>query len=134
MVRKRRRGAAIVDTPKGILLVSGKRKLFILPGGEANRGESRRRAAIRELSEETGLHSISARYLFKCVGPVHKSYSGGHFQDHNKVFLIKATGKARPRHEIRHIDYYKSGSKLRVSSTTKKIIDKYLNTKPNITD
>jgi 8-oxo-dGTP diphosphatase len=41
MVRRRRRGAAIVDTPKGVLIVSGKRKIFILPGGGANKGEGR---------------------------------------------------------------------------------------------
>lgn len=129
MVRRRRRGAAIVDTLKGVLVVSGKGKLFILPGGGANRGESRRRAAIRELYEETGLRTLSCHYLFRYVGPVHKSHGGGHFQDHNKVFLIKASGKAKPRHEVRHIAYYREGSSIRISGTTKKIIDKYLNSK-----
>jgi len=126
MVYGRRRGAALVDTPKGILVVSGRRKLFILPGGGANKGESRRKAAIRELHEETGLCAISAHYLFRYVGPVHKSHSGGHFQDHNKVFLIKANGRAMPRHEVKYINYYKEGSKIRISGTTKAIIEKYL--------
>jgi 8-oxo-dGTP diphosphatase len=126
MVYGRRRGAALVDTPKGILVVSGRRKLFILPGGGANKGESRRKAAIRELYEETGLHTVSANYLFRYLGPVHKSHGGGHFQDHNKVFLIKANGRARPRHEVKYINYYKEGSKIRISGTTKAIIKKYL--------
>lgn len=125
MVRKRRRGAAIVDTTKGILVVSGSKKLFILPGGGANRGESRRKAAMRELYEETGLHSISSSYLFSVIGTVHKSHGGGHFQDHNKVFLIKIEGVARPRHEVSYVAYYKEGSDIRISGTTRNIIEKY---------
>ncbi len=125
MVRRRRRGAAIVDTPEGILLVSGRRKLFILPGGGANRGESRRKAAMRELHEETGLIPISSHYLFKYIGTVHKAHEGGHFQDHNKVFLVKTTGDARPKHEVKHIAYYKEGSSIRISGTTKRIIERY---------
>jgi len=124
-VRKRRRGAAIVDTLNGILVVSGKGKLFILPGGGARKGESRRHAAIRELKEETGLNVIDSKYLFRYVGGVHKSHGGGHFQDHNKVFLMKTTGTAQPKHEVKNIEYYKDGSDINVSDTTKKIIEKY---------
>jgi 8-oxo-dGTP diphosphatase len=125
LVRKRRRGAAIVDTPKGILVVSGRKRLFLLPGGGANKGESREKATIRELYEETDLHSTSSQYLFKYVGAVHKDYRGGHFQDHGKVFLIKTEGVPRPRHEVKYVDYYKEGSEIRISGTTKKIIEKY---------
>jgi 8-oxo-dGTP diphosphatase len=53
----RRRGTAIVETKKGILVVSGHGKVFMLPGGAANHKESRLQAAIRELQEETGLVS-----------------------------------------------------------------------------
>lgn len=132
MVLRRRRGAAIVDTPKGILVVSSRKKLFILPGGGAKKGESRRKAAMRELHEETGLSPVSSQYLFSYVGPVHKSYGGGHFQDHNKVFLIKVTGTARPKHEIKYITFYREDSNIRISGTTKKIIDKYLLTKQGV--
>jgi hypothetical protein len=38
--RKRRRGTAIVDTPKGILLVSEDGKTYCLPGGAAKGEES----------------------------------------------------------------------------------------------
>lgn len=40
MVRTRRRGTAIVDTPKGILVVSNDCTHFLLPGGDARRDES----------------------------------------------------------------------------------------------
>jgi hypothetical protein len=35
MVHRRRRGTAIVETPKGILVASERRKIFLLPGGGA---------------------------------------------------------------------------------------------------
>ena len=126
MVRKRRRGAAIVDTPKGILVVSGRKKLFILPGGGANKGESRRRAAMRELHEETGLTTLNSHFLFKYVGPIHKDYRGGHFRDYNKIFLVETKGHPKPKHEIKHVAYYRPDSGVRISGTTRKIIEKYL--------
>ena len=55
MIRLRRKGVAIVDTDKGILLVAGRSKKFMLPGDGAKGWESRKKATIRELYEETGL-------------------------------------------------------------------------------
>jgi 8-oxo-dGTP diphosphatase len=130
-VRKRRRGSVIVDTPKGIMVVSGRKKLFILAGGGASKKESRKDAAIRELEEETGLKIKNTRYLFKHKGSVHKSYSGGYFRDHNKVFLVETIGTPKPQHEIKHIAYYSKDSDINISKTTKKIIDAYLELSAN---
>mgnify|MGYP001595728927 CR=1 FL=1 len=41
MAHLRRRGTAIVETEKGILVAAGRGK-FLLPGGNAKRSESRR--------------------------------------------------------------------------------------------
>lgn len=115
MVVKRRRGTAIVETNKGILLTAMSGGFFLLPGGGANKGESRFRSAIRELEEETGLVANSAEIIFD-----HESKSHNH-----TVVLIKAKGKVKPRQEVKYIDYYIPGKKINISKGTKDIIEKY---------
>jgi 8-oxo-dGTP diphosphatase len=125
MTQRRRRGTAIVETNHGILVTSGHGRVFILPGGAANRGESRLQATIRELKEETGLDAYDVKYLFRYVAPKHKTFGGkGYFRDYHKVFLIRAKGKPMPRHEIKHIAFYNNNN-VRISFTTNKIIGKY---------
>jgi 8-oxo-dGTP pyrophosphatase MutT (NUDIX family) len=114
MVRRRRRGTAIVDTPDGILVVNEGERTYYLPGGGARRGESRRSAAIRELQEETGLRAINCSYLFDYTS----------IYNFHKVFLIEATGVAKPRKEIKHLAYF-NGSNVNVSDTARKIIELY---------
>ena len=124
-IKKRRRGTAIVETEEGILVTAGKSGIFILPGGGADRHETRIKAAVRELREETGLKPYYVKYLFRHVGGVHKSHGHGYFRDYHTVCLIKAAGEARPRHEIRRIAYYRLGSGVRISGVTREIIEKY---------
>ncbi len=126
-MRIRRKGAAIVDTQKGILVVAGRSKRFILPGGGAEKRESRKKATVRELYEETGLKTRSIKYLFSYVGSKWHTHNGRLIRNHAKVFLVKAEGTPRPRHEIKHIGFYKEGSSLHLNSGTKKVIEKYLN-------
>jgi 8-oxo-dGTP diphosphatase len=124
-VKKRRRGTALVETEQGILVTAGRGGVFLLPGGGANRGESRTEAAMRELREETGLKPYYVKYLFRHRGRVSKSHGHGYFQDHHTVCLVKAHGTPRPRHEIKHIAFYKPGSGVRISGVTREIIEKY---------
>lgn len=124
-VSRRRRGTAIVEIEGGILVTAGRNGIFLLPGGGANKGETRIQAAMRELREETGLSAHYAKYLFRHVGKVSKSHGHGNFQDYHTVCLIKAKGIPTPRHEIKYIAYYRPGSDVRISDTTREIIEKY---------
>ena len=114
MAFKRRRGTVIVDTPEGILMVSHDNRKFYLPGGGAEKGETRKEAAIRELREETNLQTINCLFLFEYEG----------FANRHKVFLINSIGTAKPSNEIKYIDYFR-GSNLRVSDVTWEIIELY---------
>jgi len=126
----RKRGTAIVETPRGILMTAGRNKVFLLPGGGTDKGETRKHAAMRELREETGLFSTRRDYLFTYIEPkfrldgVKRKIVNKH-----KVFLIKTRGRARPRHEIKHIDYWTLKSKIKLSYHTERIIERYLQIK-----
>ncbi len=118
----RRRGTAIVETKKGILVAAGKGKIFLTPGGGASRRESRMQAAIRELKEETGLEPYFAMALFRIEGNTH---SFKYINDLHTVYYIKAKGEAKPKHEIKYIEWYTPEKNIRLSETTKKILDYY---------
>lgn len=124
MVRTRRRGTAIVDTPKGILLVSLDGTHFTLPGGGAWPKESRRQAAVRELMEETGMKAVSLTHLFEFLGGVHAGPRGGSFRNAHEVFLVTATGTPQPGQEVKQVAYY-DGSNLTLTPSAKKIIERY---------
>jgi len=110
----RRRGTAIVEDERGILVVA-QRKTFLLPGGGPKGNEYQIQAAIRELIEETGLYPVEVKYLFTFKRA--------------KIFRIKTKGVARPKNEIKKIAYYRKSNGVKVSSNTQKIIDIYLKLK-----
>jgi 8-oxo-dGTP diphosphatase len=125
-MRIRRKGVALVDSKKGILVVSGRSKIFSLPGGGANKNESRKHATIRELEEETGLKTKSIKYLLSYKGKRWHNHKGISVINYVKVFLVKAEGEAKPKNEIKYIFWWKPDSKINISERTKKIIDEYL--------
>ena len=103
---KRRRGTAILETEKGILLTAMSRGTFLLPGGGANKGESRFRAAIRELEEETGLMANYAKIIFR-----HESHSHEH-----TVVLVRAKGTPKPKQEVKKPLIFQPQTRAEVSS------------------
>jgi ADP-ribose pyrophosphatase YjhB (NUDIX family) len=118
----RRRGTAIVDTSKGILIASH-HKTWLLPGGGANKGESREKAAIRELREETGLRATSCKYLFEYDEPD----DGRKIRNLHKVFLIEAEGKPKPNnHDVHHLAFWKPDCNIKLSPTTTIIVNRYI--------
>lgn len=131
MVRTRRRGTALLDTPKGILVVSKDGETFLTPGGGARPKESRRDAAIRELREETGLKVVDISYLFDFLGTVHTGPRGGQFRNSHKVFLVTAKGVPEPRQEIKSIGYY-DGTRPKISYSAQKIIERYRSMKGSV--
>ena len=122
----RRKGVAIVQFKKGILVVSGKTKIFHLPGGGANKGESRKKATIRELYEETGLKTKKIKYLFSYKGKSWHNYNGRLVKNSVKVFLVEPIGKPKPRKEIKRIMFWNPEKKLRIGESTLNSIKKYL--------
>lgn len=118
----RRRGTAIVETKKGILLAAGRSKVFLLPGGGANRRESRMQAAIRELKEETGLEPYFAMALFRFEGRTH---SFKQIKDLHTVYYIKAKGEPQPKQEIKYLEWYTQGKEVKLSESTRKVIEQY---------
>lgn len=129
MTKIRRKGVAIVESEKGILVVAGKRKIFSLPAGGAERNESRKTATIRELREETGLKTKSSKYLFSYKGRKWRDHKGRSVRNHAKVFLIKAHGRLRPRKEIKYVTWYNPKTQVKVSKSTKSLIERYLKSK-----
>lgn len=107
----RRRGTAIIDTEKGIIVVSHGRSQFLLPGGGTQSNEMQIESVIREVKEELGVYPVEIRYLFRYMAA--------------KVFLLKIAGTPKPHYEIRKMDYYYPNCKVDVSENTKKIIDMY---------
>ncbi|GAB4451726.1 MAG: hypothetical protein Kow0031_34260 [Anaerolineae bacterium] len=96
---QRRRGTALLETERGILLVLEKpAQHLLLPGGGAEGSESRLQAAVRELREETGLEAYLAVSLFR--------YRSQH--NDQTVYYVKASGTPKLR-DADYIGYYKNG-------------------------
>lgn len=117
---KRRRATTIVEMEDGILLVSHSRHgapSYMLPGGGIKKGEHSICAAVRELYEETGLHTKEIKYLFDQESKHHK----------HKVFVVKTYGRLRKRHETKHIRFYNNSTKdkYKIAWHVKPIIDRF---------
>ena len=119
-IRRRRRGTAIVEYERGVLVVSMNGRAYLTPGGGAHRNESRMQAAIRELKEETGIEPYFSMAIFRYSGPKRKSHQNVH-----TVYYIKARGTPRPKKEITRIAYHTPESSLILSTETRDILKRF---------
>jgi ADP-ribose pyrophosphatase YjhB (NUDIX family) len=79
---------------------------------------------MREVEEEIGLKVVSSRYLF-----THNDSEDKRIRNLHKVFLVKVKGTPKPDgHEVKHIAYWKPGSDINLSNTTRLLIEKYKQT------
>lgn len=130
-IRVRRRGTACLPTEKGVLVVQERRGgRWYLPGGGAKHDERSIRCATRELYEETGVRGSNPVHLLDVKGQVHRGHKGKLYQNLYKVFIYDTVDSSIPRvvSEIKGIGFYKHGSDMELSHTTKKILDAYFNT------
>ncbi|AGB49197.1 ADP-ribose pyrophosphatase [Methanomethylovorans hollandica DSM 15978] len=107
----RRRGTAIINTEKGIIVVAERNSKFLLPGGGTRPHEMQIESAIREVKEELGVYPVEVKFLFRYMAA--------------KVFFMKVVGTPIPHNEISRIGYYNPSCNLEVSNNTKKILDIY---------
>lgn len=131
-IKKRKRGAAIIEIPKGILICEMRNLGFGIPGGGVKWYETAKMAAIREVKEELCLKTKSAKYLFDFVGPIHRNKKGKLQQNFSKVFVLEIIGEPKPDNEVGQISYWKPGCKLNLMKGTVEIIEKYKEYKKNI--
>lgn len=119
----RARATVIIETSKGILLVSKSGARFSLPGGGIKREEFSICAAVRELYEETNLKTLEAKYLFYLNVNLH----------HHKVFLIKPIGIIKTKNEINRIAFLnkQNANALTLSPAVLPILEKYKAMKNN---
>lgn len=88
--RTRNRATAVVIRDGKVLLVnSGRRPEFMMPGGLIEPGESPESAAVRELFEETGLTARRTEFLFVVETSSHRH----RVSNRHHVFLIEADGE-----------------------------------------
>ena len=119
-IRKRRRGTAIVEYEKGVLVVTMNGKAYLTPGGGAHRNESRMQAVIREIKEETGIEPYFSMAIFRYSGPKRRAHQNVH-----TVYYIKATGTPKPKEEITRVAYHTPGCSLILSTETREILDRF---------
>ena len=125
---KRARGTAVVRTPKGILLTFSPEELkFVLPGGGVDVGETALKATGRELFEETGLKATGLEFVGSIEGPI-KRFGARRpkfrfVKETFEVFETKTTGVAKPTGEVKQLGFFKPGSSIDISDTTRQILE-----------
>ncbi|WP_426139283.1 NUDIX hydrolase [Pseudomonas sp. DWP3-1-2] len=112
--------ATVICKRKGMILYVRKTKSrWALPGGKIESGETPKQAAVRELSEETGLENQELIYLAQ--------YGNDKVVHHVFMALISDSAKPSPKNEIAACKWLhlKNVCDLNASSATKSIVKSY---------
>lgn len=111
-----RRATAIIELTDGVLVAARAGERFNLPGGNAQRGELRSQALIRELRDNTGLRVHSMLYLFDHLTP----------HTIHKVYLVLCQGVPKPQAEVTRLGIIVSpDSELDLANESRSILRRY---------
>lgn len=123
-MKRLKKGVALVEKNGSILVVSKKNNVYSLPGGITIGRETKRQAAYRELTEESGLVGRTSEFFLDYLGNV--KYANGHrYRKEARVYVIEASGFAHAQNEIAKVGWWFPGSKMKLSPHTRMVIEKY---------
>lgn len=113
------RATVICKRDGRILYVRKPKAKWALPGGKIEAGESPKQAAVRELSEETGLEGLELIYLAE--------YEKDKVTHYIFMAMLSSSAKPSPQNEIAECKWspIKDVSDLNASSATKSIVKSF---------
>lgn len=113
------RATVICERDGRILYVRKPKSRWALPGGKIESGETPMQAAVRELTEETGLDNIELVYLAE--------YENDQVTHYIFMTVLSQSAKPSPQNEIAACKWLhrKNVSELRASSATKYIVKSF---------
>ncbi|MCV4282149.1 NUDIX hydrolase [Pseudomonas capsici] len=113
------RATVICKRDDQILYVRKPKSKWALPGGRIEAGETPAQAAVRELSEETGLENLELMYV--------DEYEKDRVIHHIFTTMIPASSEPSPRNEISACKWLATGnlSDLKASPATKSIVKSF---------
>jgi 8-oxo-dGTP diphosphatase len=76
-----------------VLLIQDQQGVWTLPKGHIDEGEADEQAAVREVSEETGIHCTIAERLEQITYPI---YRRGHWRDKQVTFFLASAAPEPP--------------------------------------
>ncbi|WNW10482.1 NUDIX hydrolase [Pseudomonas sp. DTU_2021_1001937_2_SI_NGA_ILE_001] len=110
------RATVICKRDNQILYVRKPKSRWNLPGGKIEAGETPEQAALRELSEETGLEGLQLRYL--------NEFRGNEVLHHVFITQVPDDDQPRPLNEISACKWLAEAEidDLKATSATRRII------------